>query len=133
MRAISEERGGVTLGEDGAETTVVIDPIDGSLNARRTLPSHCLSIAVAGGNSMDDVHFGYVYEFGAVRNPGGRNRDRIRSVGRNIVESALTKTHHLAVQDVHSRDDLHSEDTSRQRFSVARTVASRGRHSEPGE
>ena len=44
---------------------VVIDPIDGSLNARRTIPSHCLSIAVAGGGSMADVEFGYVYDFGA--------------------------------------------------------------------
>ena len=43
----------------------MIDPIDGSLNARRTLPSHSLSIAVASGASMADVEFGYVYDFGA--------------------------------------------------------------------
>ena len=43
----------------------MIDPIDGSLNARRTLPSHSLSIAVASGTSMADVEFGYVYDFGA--------------------------------------------------------------------
>ena len=43
----------------------MIDPIDGSLNARRTLPSHSLSIAVASGPSMADVEFGYVYDFGA--------------------------------------------------------------------
>ena len=43
----------------------MIDPIDGSLNARRTLPSHSLSIAVASGDSMADVEFGYVYDFGA--------------------------------------------------------------------
>ena len=28
---------------------VVIDPIDGSLNTRRTIPAHCLSVAVASG------------------------------------------------------------------------------------
>ena len=43
----------------------MIDPIDGSLNARRTIPSHSLSIAVASGASMADVEFGFVYDFGA--------------------------------------------------------------------
>src|SRR6188472_1652381 len=62
--AVSEERGEVSFGE-GGEDRVVIDPIDGSLNARRTLPSHSLSIAVASGTSMADVEFGYVYDFGA--------------------------------------------------------------------
>ena len=62
--AISEERGEVIFGE-GGDARVVIDPIDGSLNARRNLPSHSLSIAVASGPSMADVEFGYVYDFGA--------------------------------------------------------------------
>jgi myo-inositol-1(or 4)-monophosphatase len=63
--AISEERGEVGFDAAESEVRVVIDPIDGSLNARRTIPSHCLSIAVAGGRSMADVEFGYVYDFGA--------------------------------------------------------------------
>jgi len=62
--AVSEERGEVHFGE-GGPARVVIDPIDGSLNARRTLPAHSLSIAVASGPSMADVGFGYVYDFGA--------------------------------------------------------------------
>jgi myo-inositol-1(or 4)-monophosphatase len=62
--AVSEERGEVSFGS-GGPTRVVIDPIDGSLNARRTLPSHSLSIAVASGPSMADVEFGYVFDFGA--------------------------------------------------------------------
>jgi myo-inositol-1(or 4)-monophosphatase len=62
--AVSEERGEVTFGEGGS-LRVVIDPIDGSLNARRTIPSHCLSIAVADGPGMADVGFGFVYDFGA--------------------------------------------------------------------
>ena len=62
--AVSEERGEVSFGS-GGDTRVVIDPIDGSLNARRTLPAHSLSIAVAAGSSMADVEFGYVYDFGA--------------------------------------------------------------------
>ncbi|HEY2939414.1 MAG TPA: inositol monophosphatase family protein [Gaiellaceae bacterium] len=43
---------------------VVVDPIDGSLNAKRGIPFFSLSIAVAEGESMDDVVFGYVYDFG---------------------------------------------------------------------
>jgi myo-inositol-1(or 4)-monophosphatase len=62
--AVSEERGEVSFGA-GGKVRVVIDPIDGSLNARRTLPSHSLSIALAAGPSMADVEFGYVYDFGA--------------------------------------------------------------------
>ncbi len=50
---------------DGGDVRVVIDPIDGSLNARRHLPSFSLSFAVASGPSMADVEFGYVYDFGA--------------------------------------------------------------------
>jgi myo-inositol-1(or 4)-monophosphatase len=62
--AVSEERGEVVFGEGGA-ARVVIDPIDGSLNARRTIPSHSLSIAVAEGDSRADVRFGFVHDFGA--------------------------------------------------------------------
>lgn len=62
--AVSEERGEVAFGS-GGPARVVIDPIDGSLNARRTLPSHSLSIAVAAADSMAAVEFGYVFDFGA--------------------------------------------------------------------
>lgn len=63
--AIAEERGTVVFGDPAAPTRVVIDPIDGSLNARRTIPCHSVSIAVAEGDSMEEVQLGYVYEFGA--------------------------------------------------------------------
>ena len=63
--AISEERGELQVGEGEPELRVIIDPIDGSMNVRRTLPSHSLSIAVAGGDSMADVEFGFVHDFGA--------------------------------------------------------------------
>jgi myo-inositol-1(or 4)-monophosphatase len=62
--AVSEERGEVSFGS-GGEARIVIDPIDGSLNARRTIPSHSLSLAVASGSSMADVEFGFVHDFGA--------------------------------------------------------------------
>ncbi|MGN6274612.1 MAG: inositol monophosphatase family protein [Solirubrobacterales bacterium] len=62
--AVSEERGEVEFG-GGGEHRVVIDPIDDSLNARRTIPSFAVSIAVASGPSMADVEFGFVHDFGA--------------------------------------------------------------------
>jgi len=62
--AVSEERGEVSFGA-GGDARVVIDPIDGSLNARRTIPSFAVSIAVAAGPSMADVEFGFVHDFGA--------------------------------------------------------------------
>ncbi len=61
--AVSEERGEVRFGT-GTDVRVVIDPIDGSLNAKRGLPHHALSIAVADGPTMADVVFGYVHDFG---------------------------------------------------------------------
>jgi myo-inositol-1(or 4)-monophosphatase len=63
--AVSEERGEVAVGGPEASLRVVIDPIDGSMNMRRTLPSHSLSLAVARGDSMADVEFGFVHDFGA--------------------------------------------------------------------
>jgi myo-inositol-1(or 4)-monophosphatase len=72
--AVSEERGEASFGS-GGPARVVIDPIDGSLNARRTLPSHSLSIAVASGPSMADVEFGYVFDFGAGEEFAARRGD----------------------------------------------------------
>jgi myo-inositol-1(or 4)-monophosphatase len=44
---------------------VVVDPIDGSLNAKRGIPFFSISIAVANGETMDDVVFGFVHDFGS--------------------------------------------------------------------
>ena len=65
FKAISEERGEVAFGDSGSPVSVIVDPLDGSLNARRMLPSHSLSIAIASGATMADVELGYVYDFGA--------------------------------------------------------------------
>ena len=43
---------------------MVIDPIDGSTNAKRGLPHFALSVAVADGPTMADVYFGFVQDFG---------------------------------------------------------------------
>ena len=61
VRLVSEEVG---IEGDG-RWTVVVDPIDGSLNAKRGIPFFSISIAVADGDTMDDVVFGYVYDFGS--------------------------------------------------------------------
>src|SRR3954467_11665233 len=66
LTAISEERGEVAL-SGGGPVHVVIDPVDGSLNAKRGLPFACVSIAVASGPEMADVTFGYV---GEIEGPG---------------------------------------------------------------
>jgi len=60
--AVSEERGEVDYGD--GDVRVIIDPIDGSMNAKRGLPHYALSIAVADGPTMADVVFGYVFDFG---------------------------------------------------------------------
>jgi myo-inositol-1(or 4)-monophosphatase len=60
--ALSEERGVIDFGDP--QVRVIIDPIDGSLNAKRGVPSYALSIAVADGPTMADVVFGFVHDFG---------------------------------------------------------------------
>lgn len=73
---VSEERGLVDFGDPGL--LVVVDPIDGSLNAKRGLGHHAVSIALAEGPTMADVVLGYVFDFGpgeewvAVRGRGVR-------------------------------------------------------------
>ena len=59
---VSEELGERSFGADGLR--VVLDPIDGSMNAKRGIPFFSVSIAVADGAAMRDVFFGYVFDFG---------------------------------------------------------------------
>jgi myo-inositol-1(or 4)-monophosphatase len=61
VRIVSEE-----IGIKGAGAiTVLVDPIDGSQNAERAIPYFALCVAVAEGETMDDVVFGFVHDFGA--------------------------------------------------------------------
>jgi myo-inositol-1(or 4)-monophosphatase len=60
---VSEELGEAVYGSGGP--WVVVDPIDGSLNAKRDIPFFSLSVAVAEGPAMGNVVFGYVYDFGS--------------------------------------------------------------------
>jgi myo-inositol-1(or 4)-monophosphatase len=61
---VSEELGERDFG-DSPHLRVLVDPIDGSLNAKRSIPYFSLSIAVAEGPTMKDVVFGFVHDFGS--------------------------------------------------------------------
>jgi myo-inositol-1(or 4)-monophosphatase len=47
----------------GGPVRLVIDPIDGSLNAKRRIPLYSISIAVAEGDDMSAVRFAYIADF----------------------------------------------------------------------
>jgi myo-inositol-1(or 4)-monophosphatase len=61
---VSEELGTRTFGA-GGPVHVIVDPIDGSVNAKRGIPFFSFSLAVSEGPTMDEVVFGYVYDFGS--------------------------------------------------------------------
>ena len=63
LTLISEEAGEVAMG--APFPLVVVDPIDGSLNAKRGLPIFAVSIAVADGPSVGDVWLGMVRDLGS--------------------------------------------------------------------
>lgn len=75
---VSEEMGERVYGDGSSSLVLVVDPIDGSNNAKRTIPFFSVSIAVAEGAAMENVVLGYVYDFGtgeewtAVRGGGAR-------------------------------------------------------------
>ena len=74
---VSEERGEVAIG-GGSDTRVVVDPVDGSVNAKRRLPFACVSIAVAQGTRMGEVEVGFVAELDPrPRLVGGARRRRL--------------------------------------------------------
>ena len=92
VRIVSEEIG--FKGE--GRYTVLVDPIDGSQNAERGIPYFCLCVAVAEGDTIDDVFFGYVYDFGA---------NEVRYAVRRRSRSS-TATAHRGPRRTSSRDAL---------------------------
>jgi myo-inositol-1(or 4)-monophosphatase len=88
--AVSEERGVVDYGS--GDVLVVIDPIDGSLNAKRGMTSHALSIAVADGPTMADVAFGFVFDFGPGEEWTARRGEGAQLDGRPIEPAAERRT-----------------------------------------
>jgi myo-inositol-1(or 4)-monophosphatase len=73
VAVISEEAG--SIGD--ADTTLLVDPLDGSFNAQRLFPAYAFSVALARGLRVGDVELAYVFdlatgdEFVAKRGQGG--------------------------------------------------------------
>jgi len=93
LLAVSEERGEVAIGRGPAVARVVVDPVDGSVNAKRGLPFACVSIAVASGATMADVEVGLVAglrperEWSAVRGQGANcDGERLERLGPGRLE-----------------------------------------------
>lgn len=81
---ISEELGVKTFGEGGK--TVLVDPIDGSNNAKSGVPFFSTSLALLDGKRLSDLQVGYVIdlaaadEFWAIRGSGAyKNGAQIRT------------------------------------------------------
>ncbi len=127
FRAVSEERGEVAFGS-GGEARVVIDPIDGSLNARRTIPSHSLSLALASGDSMADVEFGFVHDFGADEEFSARRGEGAR-LGEAPLRVAASEDGRLeivgleSVEPERSRGPLRALDGRAHRLRVVGSIA----------
>jgi myo-inositol-1(or 4)-monophosphatase len=80
---VSEELGTRVFGDESSPWRIVVDPIDGSLNAKRGLGFFCVSIAIAEGPSLRDVVFGFVHDFGTgeewvAERDGGATRQGVR-------------------------------------------------------
>src|SRR2546430_17683071 len=86
LTIVSEEVGVIGDGP----THVVIDPIDGSLNAKRGIGFFALSIAVASGPAMGGVDFGFVHDFGTDEEWTGTRGQGARLDG-GLLESQLPK------------------------------------------
>jgi myo-inositol-1(or 4)-monophosphatase len=69
---------------------VVVDPIDGSLNAKRGIGFFALSVAVASGPTMGDVEFGFVHDFGSEEEWTAARGDGARLNG-HLLEGDLPK------------------------------------------
>jgi myo-inositol-1(or 4)-monophosphatase len=103
LTLVSEERGELEVG-GGGPVRLVVDPVDGSLNAKRGLPHACVSIAVASGPRMADVEVGWIGELApatewwAVRGEGAfRDGERLPQLGPGRFEIAAIETAHPAL------------------------------------
>jgi myo-inositol-1(or 4)-monophosphatase len=72
LEPAAREHGGATLVSEevgraslcgGGEPFLVVDPIDGSLNAKRGVPYFATSVAVADGPEMGSVYLGFVHDY----------------------------------------------------------------------
>lgn len=118
--ALSEERGTVDFGSP--DVLLVIDPIDGSMNAKRGMPHHAISIAVAEGpgvatgGTMADVVCGLVADLGpderwtAIRGEGAWLDGAPITAPAAERETADGKLELVAIESAHPRHVLASGD-----------------------
>ncbi|MHA1594687.1 MAG: bifunctional fructose-bisphosphatase/inositol-phosphate phosphatase [Candidatus Baldrarchaeia archaeon] len=59
VRILSEESGEIIIGKK-PNFTILIDPLDGSSNASRGIAFYCFSAAIATGNTLDNIIYGFV-------------------------------------------------------------------------
>ena len=107
---LSEDAGAV--GEAGAETLAVVDPLDGSSNFERGVPFYCTSVAIVEGNSMQDVSVGVVRDlvsgdvYHAVKGRGTKKNGRavttsgVRSISQAVVGADLSRGTPLLVSSL---------------------------------
>ncbi|MHC1596858.1 MAG: inositol monophosphatase family protein [Methermicoccaceae archaeon] len=87
VRVVSEEAGEVVIGD--ASATLALDPIDGTTNATRGLPSYAVSIALA-SRALSDVWFGYVYDLSRGEEYHASRGEGAYSGGRRLTASRTT-------------------------------------------
>ena len=95
---VSEEAGETGPPDGSAPWRVLVDPVDGSLNAKRGLAPYCAALGVADGHTLGDVRIGVVADYSsgaryaALRGAGAvsnRNIEGYSSAG--TVELILTE------------------------------------------
>lgn len=97
VNLISEEIGEIEIGSKTKKPkyTIILDPIDGTTNSIRALPFFSTSIAVAKGNRIQDLIFGYIRNyladeiFYADQNGSYFNNQNCRSSTCNHLNQAL--------------------------------------------
>ena len=92
LNVLSEEIGYV---DNGAEDTLVLDPIDGTTNSSICVPMYTISMAV-GTSSLSDVHTALIRnlvtgdEYWAVRGEGAfKNGERIQAISRSDLDNLV--------------------------------------------
>ncbi len=100
LLAISEERGRVEV-NGGGSLRVVIDPVDGSRNARRRAGAFALSVAVAEGGTVGDVVFGYVHEFETGQDWWARRGEGAFRDGSRLATSGSDELELLGLENTH--------------------------------
>lgn len=106
--------GAVPAGSAGVAWRVLVDPVDGSLNAKRGLEPCCAAVAVASGDEMADVRIALVldyardHSFAAVRGAGMLTSRRIEGLQGDepvevlLLEAGRPDRHTFAYRDLAS-------------------------------